>query len=436
MPQFNRAVIKDLLDEGMTEEEFTDFVFMSFETVWRSINTTGLTGIQKQTIFLDYLFKHKQEEILIEHIRKTNVTVYDKLAPHLQDSPQLEEQLPVNLKTAGDILRSDLVARDSLPATFAQKVDEHRRIIAEITAYKKVHELLHEIVDNIGFVLAAESHPVRIIELKLDFRRLKVFLGDLSDYISRLRIIYRHESEGVILRQVIASIAVQLKKRYIRLKNECPAPDKQGCFPIDESGSDDLLSLVNEVRGCALQYMNMFDQAVQRAADKISLLEIVKALASADGPEPLKSAAGGLAEWDNALRTCLVNHTLLQQIMVVLDPVDDGSEGFLVNLSANYHIIQEQLKPVLVVLEPQTEMEIEQAMNEMAAAGCIQTKTETDQAMDKMVMADCIQDGYIAFEKFQFVFRRLMTRFLYTDRELHDRLKRLEGIGEGLKYLL
>merc|ERR1712117_95196 len=79
-------VIRELLYQGLDEEEFNDLVYDYFPDVYSQF-TNGQNQSQKVRILIEYADKHREIEQLLEVIKNINPKVYQEYEPKLGENP-------------------------------------------------------------------------------------------------------------------------------------------------------------------------------------------------------------------------------------------------------------------------------------------------------------------------------------------------------------
>ena len=94
-----RIVIRKLINEALTPEEFNDLVYDYFPDVYRQF-TNGQNQPQRVRTLIDYADKHREIEKLLERIKNINPEVYQEYESELGENsppppPENTEKPPI-----------------------------------------------------------------------------------------------------------------------------------------------------------------------------------------------------------------------------------------------------------------------------------------------------------------------------------------------------
>ena len=94
--KYNLRLIRDLINEALTPEEFDDLVFYSFRDVYSQF-TNGQDKRQKVRLLFDYIEKYERINDLLNEIKEKNPKAFNEFQSSLLDSMTPEEKAINNL---------------------------------------------------------------------------------------------------------------------------------------------------------------------------------------------------------------------------------------------------------------------------------------------------------------------------------------------------
>ncbi|NEP05211.1 MAG: hypothetical protein F6K34_10490, partial [Okeania sp. SIO4D6] len=143
---YNLKFIRELVDQGLTLQEFNDLVFDDFPNVQRQF-TDGQTKSQQIRILVDYAQRHKEIDKLLECIKSINPTVvFDESSGQVQtEGSQLQViENKVDILLSGQVsiyqdineMRQALLERydageKAIIATIAGQLDETQLVLTQ-----------------------------------------------------------------------------------------------------------------------------------------------------------------------------------------------------------------------------------------------------------------------------------------------------------------
>ena len=94
--KYNLRLIRDLINEALTPEEFDDLVFYSFRDVYRQF-TNGQNLHLKYRLLLDHIEKYERTDDLLKEIKEKNPKAFNEFQSSILDSMTPEEKAINNL---------------------------------------------------------------------------------------------------------------------------------------------------------------------------------------------------------------------------------------------------------------------------------------------------------------------------------------------------
>ena len=94
--KYNLRLIRDLINEALTPEEFDDLVFYSFRDVYRQF-TNGQNLHLKYRLLLDHIDKYERTDDLLKEIKEKNPKAFNEFQSSILDSMTPEEKAINNL---------------------------------------------------------------------------------------------------------------------------------------------------------------------------------------------------------------------------------------------------------------------------------------------------------------------------------------------------
>ena len=94
--KYNLRLIRDLINEALTPEEFDDLVFYSFRDVYSQF-TNGQNQPLKVRLLFDYIEKYERINDLLNEIKEKNPKAFNEFQSSILDSMTPEEKAINNL---------------------------------------------------------------------------------------------------------------------------------------------------------------------------------------------------------------------------------------------------------------------------------------------------------------------------------------------------